>query len=434
MTTNASAIEASIAEPRATDRGAASLAPSAKGRSRWWRIAVVAAVLGLGGAVLGIAWWRRGESVTTVVARRSDLEHRIVASGRVHTSAVISIATMTPGTVGTVGVAIGQHVKVGDLLLQLDDAEARAALAQYSAAVQQARSRAAQLRHVSAPLANEGLTAAQTSLDKAQLDLNRTAALVHSGAASATELEGAQVVRDLALTKRNAAASQQVAAAPQGADSRLALSAIAEAEAARKSAQLRLNQTRIVATSAGTVLSRQVEPGDAVQPGRTLLTVAVEAEPELTFNAEEKNLAHIALGQNALASTDAYPQEVFDAEVQYIAPSVDAQRGTVEIRLRVSKPPPYLRPEMTVSIDLLVASKHRVLVVPTEALRATATPSPWVLAVVDGKSLRKEVKLGIVGDETTEVLAGISDEEEIIVPDGHAVPSGRRVRATRKDR
>ncbi|HRG95661.1 MAG TPA: efflux RND transporter periplasmic adaptor subunit [Polyangiaceae bacterium] len=395
------------------------------------RSAVVAGalVLLLGG---GLALRARGPEVPSVRVARSDLDHRIVASGRVLAPARVNVSATSPGLVVAVGAALGQHVDAGSLLVQTDDAEARASVAQAKAAVEQARARVAQLQHVGAIVASQELSQAQTNLAKAEADLARTSTLVASGAVPRTELETAQRALDLARARKNAAEAQQVASAPMGADSRVALGALLQAEAQRTGAEVRLGQTRMVATSAGTVLSRSVEPGDVVQPGRTLLVIGVDGDVELAFHADERNLSTIAVGQKALASADAFPNEVFDAQVSSLAPSIDPQRGTVEVRLAVAKPPAYLRPDMTVSIDLLVASKKAALVVPTDAVRGAATPSPWVLAIESGKAARRAVKLGIRGqgaDGTTEITSGLAEGDEVIVPDGRLIEPGRRVRA-----
>lgn len=389
----------------------------------------------LGGGALALRM--RGTEVPSARVTRSDLDHRIVASGRVLAPARVNVSATSPGLVVAVGAALGQHVDAGSLLVQTDDAEARANLAQVKAAVEQARARVAQLQNVGAIVASQELSQARTNLEKAEGDLARTTILVASNAVPRTELETAQRAVDLARARKNAAEAQQVASAPMGADSRVALGALLQAEAQRAGAEVRLAQTRMVATSPGTVLSRSVEPGDVVQPGRTLLVVAVDGDVELAFDADERNLSSVAAGQKALASADAFPNEVFDAQVSTIAPSIDPQRGTVEVRLAVPKPPTYLRPDMTVSIDLLVASKRGVLVLPTDAVRGAATPTPWVLAVVGGKAARRDVKLGIRGqgaDGTTEIVSGLDEGAEVIVPDGRLIELGRRVRTVARAR
>ena len=172
---------------------------------------------------------------------------------------------------------------------------------------------------------------------------------------------------------------------------------------------MRLAQTRLVALQNGVVLTRSVEPGDVVQPSRTLLVMAADGDTQLVFQPDERNLAFIALGQKARASADAFPQQVFDAEVSYIAPSIDPQRGSVEVRLRVREPPPFLKPDMTVSVDLTVAAKTHALTLASDAVRGAATPSPWVFAVEGGRVVRKDVKLGIRGEGATEIVSGLDE-------------------------
>ena len=386
--------------------------------------------LSAGGAYAALS---RGVRVTTVVAEKKDLEHRIVASGRVLAPSRVTVSATVSGLVVSVGAELGQHVDTGKLLVQIDDKEARAQLAQAGAAVEQARARVSQLRSVGAVVANQSLTQAQTNLDKAQADYDRTQKLAAQGAVAAVELDTVKRALELAKAQKAAAEAQSLGSSPTGADTRVTSSALLQAEAQRAGAEVRLSQLRILATSPGTVLTRAVEPGDVVQPGRALFTIAADGDEQLTFQADERNLSAIALGQKALASADAFPNESFEAETSYIAPSIDPQRGTVEVRLRVPKPPKYLLPDMTVSIDLLVASKKDVLVVPTEAVRGAATPTPWVLAVEGGKAHRRDVKLGITGEGTTEIVSGLEPGTELVVPDGRVVPEGKRVTATRKE-
>jgi len=396
------------------------------------KAAAIVLVLALaGGGAYAAA--SRGVRVTTVVAEKKDLEHRIVASGRVLAPSRVTVSATASGLVVSVGAELGQHVDTGKLLVQIDDKEARAQLAQAAAAVEQARARVSQLRSVGAVVANQSLTQAQTNLDKAQADYDRTQKLAAQGAVAAVELDTVKRALELAKAQKAAAEAQSQGSSPTGADTRVTSSALLQAEAQRAGAEVRLSQLRILATSPGTVLTRAVEPGDVVQPGRALFTIAADGDEQLTFQADERNLSAIALGQKALASADAFPNESFEAETSYIAPSIDPQRGTVEVRLRVPKPPKYLLPDMTVSIDLLVASKKDVLVVPTEAVRGAATPTPWVLAVEGGKAHRRDVKLGITGEGTTEIVSGLEPGTELVVPDGRVVPEGKRVTATRKE-
>jgi HlyD family secretion protein len=374
----------------------------------------------------------RGPLVRTTLVRQTAIEQHIVASGRVRVPTRVQVAAQTSGLVVAVGAVEGQRVHSGDLLVQLDDATARAEVAEVEARVKQAKARVDQLRRVGAIVATQTLREAETNLERAQTELARISKLVASSAVPAVELENAQRALAIARAQKNAAEAQQAAAAPSGAESRVALTALLQAEAQLAAAQARLRQTRIVALQGGEVLTRSVEPGDVVQPSRTLLVLAADAGDELVFQADERNLAWIAVGQRAKASADAYPAQVFDAEVSYVAPSIDPQRGSVEVRLTVPSPPAFLKPDMTVSIDLTVAAKQSALTVPSGAVRGAATPSPHVLVVEDGRVSQRDVQLGIRGDGGIEITGGVTSGTEVILPDGKRLVPGMRVRTERQ--
>jgi HlyD family secretion protein len=207
------------------------------------------------------------------------------------------------------------------------------------------------------------------------------------------------------------------------------LTALLQAQAQLTGASVRLAQTRITALQDGQVLTRSVEIGDVVQPAKPLLVMAVDADAQLVFHADERNLAFIALGQKAIASADAYPQQVFSAEVNYVAPSIDPQRGSVELRLRVPNPPSFLKPDMTVSVDLTVSTKQHALTLQSDTVRAASSLAPWVWVVENARVSRREVKLGIHGDGDVEIASGLTEGAEVVIVDGQPLSEGRRVRA-----
>jgi HlyD family secretion protein len=91
--------------------------------------------------------------------------------------------------------------------------------------------------------------------------------------------------------------------------------------------------------------------------------------------------------------------------------------------------PRFLKPDMTVSIDLTVAAKQHVLTLPSEAVRGAATPSPRVFAVEGGRLVDKDVRLGIHGDVFTEATSGIEQGALVAMPEGQLFAAGQRVRA-----
>ena len=124
-----------------------------------------------------------------------------------------------------------------------------------------------------------------------------------------------------------------------------------------------------------------------------------------------------------------FPGQRFAAELVYINPGVDAQRGAVEVKLKVANPPAFLRQDMTVSVDIEVARRAGTVVVPTETVRDATGPQPWVLAVRGWRAQRQPVRLGLRGDNRIEVLEGVEPGDELIPASNGLVKAGQRVRA-----
>ncbi|HSN97478.1 MAG TPA: hypothetical protein VLS89_04235, partial [Candidatus Nanopelagicales bacterium] len=144
------------------------------------KLAVLVAVLA--GAGYGAAQAALGPRVEVVTAARRELVEKVVASGRVRQPARIDVGSVMLATASKVAVDEGDRVKIGELLIELVDLEARAQVAQARAGVEQAEARVGQIRGALARTADEGLRQAEINLAQAERDIERTRALVQSGA------------------------------------------------------------------------------------------------------------------------------------------------------------------------------------------------------------------------------------------------------------
>lgn len=388
--------------------------------------AVVAGLIALGlTAALVLAL--RGETVDAVVARQGELRQSVVASGRVRTPLRIELSSQIIGQITAIDVGEGDAVEAGRTLVRIDDREWRAAAAQARAAVTQAAARLRQLQELGLPVAEQSLRQAEANALQAERNHRRVSELVERGFYSQAQLDEAQRAREVADSQLKSARLQLASQQAGGSEMELARSSLTQARAALSAAETKLEQTTLRAPVSGTVLTREAEPGDTVQPGRVLLTIAPAGDTELSVQIDEKNLALLALGQTALASADAYPNERFAAEVIYIAPSVDALRGSVEVRLRVAQPPPYLKHEMTVSIDIAAGHSAQAVIVPAATVRDVNQAQPWVMLVRDGRTLRQPVRIGLHGGAEVEILEGVT-AGDLLLPAALDLPQGRSVR------
>ena len=392
------------------------------------RSPVFLAVAGLGIAVAAVVAYfaLRGPAVDVVRVETARITQSVVVSGRVLAPAKSEIGATVTGRVQAVAVDEGAHVAAQALLIELEQAELAAALAQARATEAAAQTRIRQWRELGAPNATELRAQAEANYRVAERDAQRQEQLFKQGFIGEARVDEAR--RAVAIAKSQLETARMTAAANSagGAERRLLEDQLAQARAAREAAAAKLAQTRIVAPSAGTILERNVEPGDIVQPGKRLMTLAQDGPTRLTALIDEKNLALVRLGQNAVAAADAFPGQRFAATLEYLAPGIDVQRGTVEAKFSVPAPPAFLRADMTVSIDIGVADKDGALVVPAAAVHDAGLPEPWVLRVRDGLTERVPVRLGARSAGRIELVDGVSAGDTVVVSPG--VEPGQRVR------
>jgi HlyD family secretion protein len=395
---------------------------------RWRFLSLVLAAVVI--SAFAIRWWRGPQVIAETIVRR-DFVQTVVASGHVESPHRIDVGAQITGTVIRVPVTEGQNVRAGDLLVELTSTELRAAQRQADVAVVQAQARVRQLREVQSPVAEQTLRQGQTNLHNARSTLRRNQELYEKGFIGEAALEDSRKALELADAQVRSAQKQVETTRPTGSDYALAQAAVAEAQANAEAARARARYALIKAPLDGTLIARSVEVGDVVQPGKVLMTLSPMGRPQLVVQIDEKSMRLLAIGQKALASADAYPQQRFAAVLVYINPGVNVQTGAVEVKLDVPTPPEVLKQDMTVSVDIEVARRFNVLTVSSNAVHDVNGAAPWVLCVEDNHAVQRKVRLGLRGGGTIEVLEGLHEGERVVLSP-ETVHSGERIRATAK--
>ncbi len=368
-----------------------------------------------------------GPIVDAEPVARADFVQSVVASGNVLAPYRVNIGSQVVGVVKDVPVEEGQTVKAGDKLILLDDRELRAQVVQAEGAVAQSEARMRQLRELTLPSAEATLAQARATLTDAQSTYDRADKLFRSGSETKVVLEDATRALAIANAQLRAANFQVVTNQPGGSDYVMAETQLSQARANLAIAQSRLSYTIITAPRDGVLISRNVERGYVVQPSNVLMVLSPSGDIQLQVQIDEKNLGLIAVGQKALASTDAYPGESFRAEVVYINPGIDLQRASVAVKLRTPEPPAYLRQDMTVSVDIETALHPGALVISATSLRGKTGDKPWVFKVASGRATRQPVQLGLTSAGKVEILDGLN-EGDLVLPASATVAGGSRIR------
>ena len=394
----------------------------------------------LGGLLLAAAaawWFTRATPAAAVVVQAAPLLRTLQFSARVATASRVDLGATLTGRVVQVLVPQGAAVRAGDVLVRLETAELQAAVNQAVAGEQQALARLAGLRSTGRSGAQAAAAQAQAVRVAAQADLQRTQDLVARGFLSPARLDESERAVKVALAQQAAAQAQSSANAEQGTDLVQAQAQVALALAATQAARARLAQAEMKAPTDGKVLSRAVEPGQIVQVGRALMTLALAGPLQLVAPVDERYLQQLQVGQPAWVLADAFPEQRFRARVLSIAPLVDAQRGSVEVKFSVDGPPSFLREDMSLSVEVETARRESAWVVPLSALRgspgdgdvgaASAASQATLWLEKSGRVEARAVRLGLRTLESVEVLQGLAAGDVVLV--GPSPTPGRRVKA-----
>lgn len=362
-------------------------------------------------------WWQ-GPVLPSYTLSTMPLIQNVVATGRVATVSRAQVGSEISGVVLERRVTEGDQVKPGDLLVVLKSDEL---LAQ----VRQAELALTELATSRRPQATAEQASAKAQLEQASREAARRRN-AEAGILSAEEIE--QALEAERVARNNYETARLKAAA-------LSTGQVEEASLREQLAvaQAQLAKTKIRAAVAGTVLTRDVEPGDLVQPGQTLFTIALTGNTEIRVPLDERNLPQLALGQNATVISDAYPDQSFPARINFIAPSIDPQRGTVEVRLTVNPVPDFLRQDMTVSVNVETDKRERALAIPNDALSNIKGNKAVVVLVRDRKIQRQPVTLGLRGLAMSEVTSGLSEGDQVLANAESLLEEGARVRLKPQD-
>lgn len=357
-------------------------------------------------------WWQ-GPLLPSYEVVSSPLIQTVVASGRVEKVSRTQIGSEITGVVLERLVQEGDRVSRGDVLLVLKSDE-------ISAQVRQAEAELKELATTRRPQAEVDLANAKVQLEQAQREAVRRRN-TELGILSAEEREKSIEAEKLARNNLESARLKVASLAPDKVEETKLRERLAALQA-------QLAKTKIRAEVSGIILTRNVEPGDLVQPSQTLFTIALDGATEIRVPFDERNLPLLALQQKAAVITDAYPNQPFPAHINFIAPSIDAQRGTIDVRLTVDPVPDFLRQDMTVSVNVETNKRERTLVIPNDALSSISGNKAMVILVRDRKIQRHPITLGLRGLVMSEVVAGLKEGDHVLTDAESVLKDGTRVR------
>lgn len=375
--------------------------------------------IGIGTLFLVIIVWRvwQGPTVDTYRVVEQPLIQNVVATGRVISTSRAQIGAEITGVVLERHITEGDRVNPGDLLITLRDDD-------WAARVREAEAALEQLRTSRRPQAMAALKQSQAQLEQAMREAKRRRDLYQTESISKEIYEKAEQALTLAQASEEQSKLLSNSLAPGASEELILIERLNAAQAA-------LARTQIKSQVSGIVLTRNVVPGDIVQPGRLLLEIAKEGSTEILIPVDERNLGVLALGQPARCIADAYPSLPFNGQINFIAPTIDPQRGTVDVRLTVEPTPVFLRQDMTVTVTIQTNQRDKAITVSNDLIKESKDNNGLIWLTREGRVVAQPVKLGLRGLSATEITEGLKPGDQIVL--SSTVQLGERVRSRNVD-
>ncbi len=385
-------------------------------RNRWWIVAVATVVA----VVLFAAFNSMSSGVIPVRAGRvvrGNIRSVISTNGKVEPLSNFEAHAPVATTVKRVLVKEGDHVKRGQLLLQLDDADARtnAAKAQAQLTGAQADINAVHTGGTREEVltTDAQLVKARADRDNAQRNFEALQRLQKNGAASMGEVKEAEAQFNTAQANVNLL--------EQKLKERYSKPEVAHVEAQRTEAQTAyqaateiLAKSNVRAPFDGVVYSIPVRAGNYVGPGDLLLQAADLSKVRVRAFVDEPDLGRLAPGQRIEVSWDALPGRIWQGKLLSVPASIKllGSRNVGEISTDLTNADYKLLPNINVTVQIITAEHNNVLTMPREALRVDDGTS-YVYRIASDELHRQPVKTGISNLTQVEIAQGLSDNDVV---------------------
>jgi HlyD family secretion protein len=388
--------------------------------------------VGAGVAVVAVvllaSFASRDDSVPVTVAAvsRRNIRSAISTNGKIEPVKNFEAHAPVGTTVKRVLVNEGDHVKKGQLLVELDAATARSQAAQAQAQLRSAEADISGLEHGGSQeevlTLQAELVKARGEYQTAQRNLEALQRLQQSGAASPGEVRTAQNQMDAAAAQVKLLESKQKERYSHPEIARVQAQQ-SEAQSAYDAAQDVLSQLLIRAPFDGEVYSLPVKTGAYVNPGDLVLQEADLSKVLVRAYVDEPDIAKLAPGERIELTWDAMPGRIWTGEVNSIPATVKLHgaRNVGETTCIVSNQDFKLLPNINVGVTIVTAEHNNVLTVPREALRQEDS-SAYVFRVVDNELRRQNVQTSIANLTSVEIASGIPENALVAIGSTNAKP------------
>lgn len=378
------------------------MAGNGRKRKSWWRWIIAILVLA---ALAGGAWYFYGRPKDeapppTVEVTRGDVQQTVLATGSLEASSVTSVGAQVSGRIETLHVKLGDEVKRGDAIAEIDSLDQENAVKSAEAALANMKAQ------------RMGKLADQTQV---QQTLTRTEQLLKQNLKSQADYDAAKAAVDAAAASL-AALDAQISQAELGVDS----------------AKVNLSRTKIISPVDGTVVAVLVSEGQNVSAAQSSPTIVKVADLDtmiIKAQISEADVTRVQPGQTAYFTILGEPNNKIEATLRSIEPAPDAistsDSGIAASdnaiyyngRFEVKNPDHKLRIAMTAKVTIVLKDAKNALLLPSSALGTPGRDGKYRVRVLDpatGQVTPREVSVGINNNIYAEITDGLSEGDHVL--------------------
>ena len=363
-------------------------------------LAALTILVAAGGMSLLVGCQARGTSskpaVRTAIAKEGSVVKVQELSGVLVPAKSLNIFAKLSGIANKVTVDVGDRVKAGQLLVQIDTKELNAQLEVADAAGTTVRDQASQ--------AKLGIESARLNLDMAQKNFDRMSALFKEKAVTQSALDDASTKLDLAKTAFDNANKQY---------SNVSGAGVAQADAQANLIRVQISNSTIKSPIDGTVVSRGINEGELAAPGMPLMSVADTVHLKFQGNASQDEIVLLKVGDPVTITVDGLAGKTYEGRITQIGPIAAATGQYFPLTVAVVNDGKLLA-GMTAKAMLTLTSGKGVLVPPAAVTSEGGKTHVFVVGA-DGRVSRRDVDVGIGNSDSVLVVSGVKSGESVAV-------------------
>lgn len=417
-------------------------------KRRKWKWALLLTGVVLAGLVLYRAWGftqkRTGTQraarmevpvqITPVVSR--PLTYSIKVTGDILPLMQVDLFPKVSGYLERINVHIGDIVKQGQVIAQIDRTDYLHKVREIEAKVAQAKAQLTELetgtRTEELRQAEEAVKQAQSRFENARLQHERVVALFKRQVISKKEADAADMEYTVAEAQL-ASSQQQLKLLQFGARQEVkdaSQAKLKEMEAILEQERNHLRDTQIVAPFRGEISRKYVDAGAFVSPSSpsTPLVSLVHTETlKIVANVLEKDIPLLKAGMKAKIRVESYPEKVFEGSVEKINSALELSTRTLQAEIYVVNASRFLKPGMFANVEVVLLEKPQTLVIPREAVIEAG--NEMFVFVIEGKqAVRRPITAGYEQDRLVEILKGLNEGDQVIIKGQQMIKDGSAIR------